>query len=84
MQLIVGGFVQLLHFVLVPETRATIMLDNIAKKQRKNGGKEVYGPNEVKTSRLTPKEIGITLLRPFQMFLREPIVLCLSLLSGFS
>lgn len=30
------------------------------------------------------KEIGTYWLRPFEMFLREPIVLFLSLLSGFS
>jgi len=82
-QMIVGFFVQFCHF-WTPETRATIMLDRIAKKQRKEGKENVYGPNEVKEQRLTPKEIGITLMRPFQMFLREPIVLCLSLLSGFS
>ena len=30
------------------------------------------------------KEIGKVWIRPFEMFVREPIVLCLSLLSGFS
>lgn len=59
------------------------MIDRIAKKRRSEG-QDVWGPNEVKKNRLTPKEIGTTLLRPFQMFLREPIVLCLSLLSGFA
>jgi len=85
-QLIVGGFVQLLHFFCVPETRSTIMLDRIAKKQRKEGRENVYGPNEVKDQkqRFSIKEIGVTLMRPFLLFVKEPIVLCLSLLSGFS
>ncbi|ODM24317.1 hypothetical protein SI65_01975 [Aspergillus cristatus] len=55
-QLIFGGFTQALHF-LIPETRATILIDREARRRRKNGE---------------------------DMFLREPIVLFLSLLSGFS
>lgn len=84
-QLIFGGFVQILHLLLVPETRTTIMLGQIAKKRRKNGEK-VYGPYEVipLKERFSMKEILITWIRPFQMFVTEPIVLTLSLLSGFS
>ncbi|KAK0621690.1 major facilitator superfamily domain-containing protein [Bombardia bombarda] len=86
-QLIFGGFVQLLHLVLVPETRTTILLDRIAKKRRKSGhSPNVYGPNELQPffQRFTFKELIWTWLRPFRMFLTEPIVLTLSLLSGFS
>jgi MFS family permease len=86
-QLIFGGFVQVLHFFLVPETRSTIMIDNLAKKMRKSGqNPNIYGPNEITPFRVrfSAKEIGITLIRPFRMFLTEPIVLTLSLLSGFS
>ena len=83
-QLIFGGAVQLAHFFLVPETRATIILDRIAKKRRKAGETNIYGPNELKENRFSMKEILITWSRPFEMFVREPIVLCLSLLSGFS
>jgi len=84
-QLIFGGFTQVVHFFLVPETRATVLLDREAKKRRKNGQDEnIYGPNELKENRFSMKEIGITWLRPFEMFVREPIVLSLSLLSGFS
>ncbi|EEY22404.1 multidrug transporter [Verticillium alfalfae VaMs.102] len=36
-QLILGGFVQAVHFFTVPETRTTIMMNRIAKKRRKNG-----------------------------------------------
>ncbi|KAJ5665450.1 uncharacterized protein N7477_007898 [Penicillium maclennaniae] len=54
-----------------------------AKRRRKNGD-EVYGPNELKTPRLDFADVLRLWRRPFEMFLREPIVLFLSLLSGFS
>lgn len=67
------------------------MMDRIAKRRRKEGDKNgkplnVWGPNELKTfkERFNPREILITWMRPFRMFLTEPIVLVLSLLSGFS
>ena len=86
-QLIFGGFVQLLHLELVPETRTTIMMDKIAKKRRKSGqDKNIWGPDELVPfkDRFSAKEILLTWMRPFKMFLTEPIVLTLSLLSGFS
>lgn len=85
-QLIFGVVVQAMHFFLVPETRSTVLLDRIAKKHRANGRPNVYGPSELKPfkERLSPKEIGTLMLRPFILFVTEPIVLTLSLLSGFS
>lgn len=90
-QLIFGGAVQLLHFLFVPETRATILMDRIAKGRRadaKRKGKylNLWGPNEITPfkQRFSWTEIFATWLRPFKMFVSEPIVLCLSLLSGFS
>lgn len=83
-QLIFGGVVQLAHFFLVPETRSTIILDREAKKRRKATGENIWGPNELKENRFSAKEILVTWARPFEIFVREPIVLCLSLLSGFS
>lgn len=84
--LIMGGIVQVLHFFLVPETRSTILLDREARKQRKNGDSNIYGPNELKTfkERFSMREIGKIWWRPWLMFFTEPIVLFLSLLSGFS
>jgi MFS family permease len=84
-QLGFGLFVQIVHFLCVPETRSTVMLDKFAKKQRKMG-RNLYGPNEIKSKkeRFDVKEIITTWVRPFRMFLTEPIVLFLSLLSGFS
>lgn len=63
------------------------MLNKIAKKRRKTGvDPNVYGPDEIESfwDRFTFKELMYTWLRPFRMFLTEPIVLTLSLLSGFS
>lgn len=85
-QLILGGVVQLTHFFTVPETRTTIMMNRIAKRRRKEGQANIWGPDELVPyrKRFSAKEIMITWIRPFRMFLTEPIVLVLSLLSGFS
>ncbi|KAJ5662104.1 uncharacterized protein N7477_009720 [Penicillium maclennaniae] len=85
-QLIAGGAVQIMHFLLVPETRATILLDRVAKKRRKAGPGTVniWGPHEIHGYALSPREIWVWWKRPFQMLLTEPIVMWLSLLSGFS
>ncbi len=84
-QLIFGAVVQVLHFFIVPETRSTILVDREAKRRRKSGeDPNIYGPNELKEQRISPSEVLTIWIRPFEMFVREPIVLCLSLLSGFS
>ncbi|KXL43460.1 MAG: hypothetical protein FE78DRAFT_189911, partial [Acidomyces sp. 'richmondensis'] len=85
-ELIFGGFVQLVHFFTVPETRTTIMMNRIAKKRRRQGNPNIWGPDELVPfkDRFSVKEILVTWIRPFRMFLTEPIVLVLSLLSGFS
>jgi MFS family permease len=82
-QLILGGAAQLAH-LLVPETRETILLDREARRRRESGDKNVYGPGEIKGGGLTLRELATIWARPFKMFIREPIVLWLSLLSGFS
>lgn len=83
-QLIFGVVVQTLHFFVVPETRSAVILDNEAKRQRKTGESNVWGPGELGKHGLSRKEIMIVWARPFVMFVQEPIVLWLSLLSGFS
>lgn len=71
--------------LVMPESRSTIILDHEAKRRRKTGeDPNIYGPNELKKPRVSLKEAGKIWIRPFYMFVREPIVLCLSLLSGFS
>lgn len=82
-QLILGASVQAIHFFFVPETRATVLIDREAKKRRKAGEINIYGPEELK-KRMSMREILVIWYRPFEMFAREPIVLWLSLLSGFS
>lgn len=82
-QLILGGVVQAAHLFCVPETRATLLIGREAKNRRKNGQPNVYGPDEIK-DRMETKEILRIWARPFVMFVQEPIVLWLSLLSGFS
>jgi len=79
--------VQLLHFFTVPETRTTILMNRIAKKRRATGvDTNIWGPDEIYSfrDRFTFKELMHTWMRPFRMFVTEPIVLVLSLLSGFS
>ena len=83
-QLIFGVFVQTVHFFLVPETRSAIILDKEAKRRRKAGESNIWGPGELKKNRLSMNDILVIWARPFVMFVREPIVLWLSLLSGFS
>ncbi|KAJ5167629.1 uncharacterized protein N7482_003223 [Penicillium canariense] len=81
-QLILGGSVQLLHF-FVPETRCSILVTREARRRRKNG-EMVWSGDELKGKRISFRYLFMVWARPFIMFLREPIVLCLSLLSGFS
>lgn len=45
LQLIFGGFVQILHFVLVPETRSRILLEREVNRRRK-AGEEVWAEHE--------------------------------------
>ena len=91
-QLLFGIFVQLMHFFLVPETRSTILMDQAARRRRKEAYKRdgsklnIWGPNEVTPfrERFSWREIGITWYRPFRMLFTEGIVAILSLLSGFA
>ncbi|KAJ5765408.1 hypothetical protein N7520_004967 [Penicillium odoratum] len=82
-QLLAGGCVQIMHFFLVPETRATIILDREARKMRKAGpgNVNIWGPHELHGFSLSPRDIWTVWKRPFVMLLTEPIVLWLSLLS---
>lgn len=87
-QLMFGGFVQLVHSFFVSETRSTVLLDHEAKRLRKAGQTNVYGPGELKEHRFETKEIQdlLVFLSCSLRCLREnqSIALCLSLLSGFS
>ncbi|KAK3707920.1 hypothetical protein LTR37_011772 [Vermiconidia calcicola] len=86
-QLIFGVVAQAIH-LCVPETRSDVLLDRHAKMLRKTGADpNIYGPNEHKGNlwkRLDWKESSKLMLRPYKFLATEPIVLFLSLLSGFS
>lgn len=61
-------------------------MNKVAQRRRKqNPDENIWGPDEVSPfrERLTFSEVTTTWLRPFKMFVTEPIVLVLSLLSGF-
>lgn len=63
------------------------MMNRIAKKRRKaDPNANIWGPDEITPfrERFSAREILVTWIRPFKMFLTEPIVLVLSLLSGFA
>ncbi|KAK0529608.1 hypothetical protein OC842_004182 [Tilletia horrida] len=82
-QLILGGVTQLAHLVLVPETRETILIGREIER-RKKAGESVEGIEKPERMEFTTKNILVTWYRPFEMFVREPIVFFLSLLSGYS
>lgn len=72
-------------FLLYLQTRVSVLLDREAKRRRKSGeDPNIYGPGELKATRLDLHEMVTIMTRPFVMFVKEPIVLFLSLLSGFS
>jgi hypothetical protein len=81
-----GVAAQAIHLFLVPETRETSLIDKAARELRTLDPvkyAKIYGPGELKP-RLGMRQIVTIWIRPFSMFVKEPIVFCLSLLSGFS
>lgn len=82
-QLIFGAVVQFAHFWIVPETRSSCIVTAEAKRQRKLGH-NVVSEAEHANEKVTFKFACQIWARPFTMFLCEPIVLLLSLISGFA
>lgn len=57
-QLLFGGATQLIHFVVVPEIRPTMMLDKEATRRREaDPNANVWGPNEIHKPRISMKEV---------------------------
>ena len=84
-QLILGVTVQAVHLFTVPETRSTVMLNRKAKELRKadsTGACTVRGPTE--GVKFSFGDAFALMGRPYKMLAIEPIVLFLSLLSGFA
>lgn len=82
-QLIFGVVVQLIHFLVVPETRSSCIVTAEAKRMRKKG-ENVVSEAEHANGKVTLKHACEIWARPFVMFVHEPIVLALSLISGFA
>lgn len=78
-----GLFVQILHALTVPETSPHVIIAREAKRRREELCENVWGEEEVHGG-MTLKKCFAIWGRPFEMFVREMIVLWLSLLSGFS
>ncbi|KAE8220907.1 hypothetical protein CF319_g5636 [Tilletia indica] len=83
LQLILGVAAQVAHLFLVPETRSTILMGREIDRREKEGI-SVEGVDKPDRMEFTMKNIFVIWYRPFEMLIREPIVLCLSLLSGYS
>ncbi|KAJ0369898.1 hypothetical protein COL154_001704 [Colletotrichum chrysophilum] len=74
--LIIVTFVLLLAIVvLVPETYHPIVLRTKARKIRKETGDERWKAPVEKMTKSIPKTIGLSLLRPFQLLIYEPMML---------
>lgn len=83
-QMALNGAVLVAHFLFCPETRATILLDREAKRRRRGGEANIWGPDEAESDRLSIRRLAAYWMRPFQMIVLEPIVACCCALSGFS
>jgi MFS family permease len=83
-QLIFGAAVQAIHYLTVPETRASCIVTGEARKRRKAGERHIFSSSEIEKRGMTWKGIASIWVRPFHMLAFEPVVLFLSLLSGFS
>jgi len=85
-QLIFGALAQAFQF-LTPETRASVIM-TIQARKRRAAGELVWSPAEIEEERWTEclywKRVMAIWYRPFHMLCTEPIVLFLSLISGFS
>lgn len=84
-QVILGVIVQFSHLIGVPETRSSVLTTREAQyRRRTDPAFDLYSTEELHKKKLTMKEICAIWIRPFRMFITEPIVLWLSLLSGFA
>ncbi|KAH6678831.1 major facilitator superfamily transporter [Plectosphaerella plurivora] len=81
--LLIWTFIQMLMIVFfVPETYHPIILRDKAKKKRKETGDDRWKAPMEKTDKSILKTVGISLMRPFQLLIFEPMVLCLCIFSA--
>ncbi|CAK7225529.1 hypothetical protein SCUCBS95973_005896 [Sporothrix curviconia] len=69
-------------FFLVPETYHPVLLRNKARKLRKETGDDRHFAPLEKMSRSVIGTIGNALTRPFELLIREPMILALNLYSA--
>lgn len=82
MLLIWSGLNMVLIFLLVPETYHSVLLRQKAQKLRKETGNTKWTAPIETSGRSIPKTIMLSLLRPFQLLLMEPMCLLLCLFSA--
>jgi MFS family permease len=80
--LIWAGVMLGLIALLVPETYHPVLLRNKARKLRKETGEERWKARMEKMDKSIPRTIAYSLLRPAQLLVLEPMVLCLCLFSA--
>lgn len=78
-QLILSGFCYVLITFTVPETYAPAILAKRAKKMRRETGEAKYVTEMDLDERPFGERLRVTLVRPFQLLFREPIVLFISI-----
>ncbi|KAI7779359.1 hypothetical protein LA080_000935 [Diaporthe eres] len=81
--LIIWAFMICLALVVtVPETYHPVVLRNKARKIRKDTGDERWKAPIEKTNKSLVRTVGLSLLRPFQILIFEPMALILNLYSA--
>ncbi|KAF6813831.1 major facilitator superfamily transporter [Colletotrichum sojae] len=81
--MIIWAFALLVAIVVfVPETYHPIVLRNKARKIRKETGDERWKAPVEKSTKSVAKTIGLSLMRPFQLLIYEPMVLNLCIFSA--
>ncbi|KAG8170129.1 hypothetical protein KVR01_000874 [Diaporthe batatas] len=81
--LIIWAFLMCLALVVtVPETYHPVVLRNKARKIRKDTGDERWKAPIEKTNKSLFRTVGVSLLRPFQILIFEPMALILNLYSA--
>ncbi|KAH8776417.1 major facilitator superfamily transporter [Diaporthe sp. PMI_573] len=81
--LIIWAFLMCLALVVtVPETYHPVVLRNKARKIRKDTGDERWKAPIEKTNKSLFRTVGVSLMRPFQILIFEPMALVLNLYSA--
>jgi MFS family permease len=78
-QLILSGVAWVMITFTVPETYAPILLKKRAAKLRKTEDDPKFVTETELDSRPLGEKLRVFLIRPFQLLLLEPIVLCISI-----